>query len=152
MVHEWQRDGYTVSTDPARLNLGVIHGFLTHSYWAEGVPVGIVERSLRHSLSYGVYSGAEQVGFGRLVTDYATFAYLADVFVLEPHRGRGLARWMVTCMLETPELQGLRRWLLATRDAHDVYRSVGFEVSDDPQRFMQIVNRHAYRCAAHAPE
>lgn len=145
MIHEWRRDLYTVSTDPARLQLDVIHGFLVGSYWAAGIPRETVERSLRHSLCYGVYQGDEQVGFGRLVTDFAVFAYVADVFVLDAHRSRGLARWMTRCMLETPELQGLRRWLLATRDAHEVYRSVGFETVTEPTRFMQILNRDVYR-------
>lgn len=145
MHHDWQRDDYTVSTDPARLQLDVIHGFLAGSYWAAGIPRETVERAIRHSLCYGVYQGDEQVGFGRLVTDFATFAYVADVFILEPHRGRGLAKWMARCMVDTPELKGLRRWLLATRDAHAVYRSVGFETVTDPSRFMQILNRDPYR-------
>jgi GNAT superfamily N-acetyltransferase len=145
MIHEWQRDDYTVSTDPARLQLDVIHGFLTGSYWAAGIPRETVERSVRNSLCYGVYLGDTQVGFGRLVTDFATFAYVADVFVLDAHRSRGLAKWMARCMVETPELQGLRRWLLATRDAHAVYRSVGFETVTDTSRFMQILNREVYR-------
>lgn len=145
IIHEWQRNEYTVSTDPARLQLDVIHGFLVGSYWAAGIPRETVERSLRNSLCYGVYHGEEQVGFGRLVTDFAVFAYVADVFTLEAHRGRGLARWMARCMLETPELQGLRRWLLATRDAHAVYQSVGFETVTEPSRFMQILHRDVYR-------
>ena len=145
MMHEWQRDDYTVSTDRARLQLDVIHGFLTGSYWAAGIPRETVERSIQHSLCYGVYRGGEQVGFGRLVTDFATFAYVADVFILDAHRGRGLARWMARCMVDTPELQGLRRWLLATRDAHAVYESVGFETVTEPSRFMQILNRDPYR-------
>ena len=145
MNHDWQRDDYTVSTDPARLQLDVIHGFLAGSYWAAGIPRETVERALRHSLCYGVYQGDEQVGFGRLVTDFATFAYVADVFIVESHRGRGLAKWMARCMVDTPELKGLRRWLLATRDAHAVYRSVGFETVTDTSRFMQILNRDPYR-------
>jgi GNAT superfamily N-acetyltransferase len=145
MTHEWQRDEYTVTTDPSRLQLDVIHGFLTGSYWAAGIPRETVERSIRHSLCYGVYHGHEQVGFGRLVTDFAVFAYVADVFILEPHRGRGLGKWLARCMVDTPGLQGLRRWLLATRDAHEVYRSVGFETVTEPTRFMQILNPNVYR-------
>lgn len=145
MIHEWRREDYTVSTDPARLQLNVIHGFLTGSYWAAGIPRETVERSLRNSLCYGVYLGDTQVGFGRLVTDLATFAYVADVFILDAYRSRGLARWMARCMVETPELKGLRRWLLATRDAHAVYRGVGFETVTDTSRFMQILNREPYR-------
>lgn len=145
MIHEWKRDEYTVSTDPKRLQLDVIHEFLRSSYWAEGIPREIVERAVGNSLCYGVYHGDDQVGFGRLVTDHATFAYVADVFVLPEHRSRGLAKWLARCMVETPGLEGLRRWLLATRDAHAVYRSVGFEQVTDPSRFMQILKRHPYR-------
>lgn len=145
MSHEWQRGDYSISTDPARLQVDVIHGFLTESYWAAGIPRDVVERSMHHSLCYGVYHGDDQVGFGRVVTDYATFAYVADVFILERHRSHGLGKWLARCMVETPELRGLRRWLLATRDAHAIYQSVGFETVTDPSRFMQIVNRDVYR-------
>lgn len=145
MIHEWKRDDYTVSTDRDRLQLDVIHEFLRNSYWARGIPRDIVERALGNSLCYGVYHGDQQVGFGRLVTDHATFAYVADVFVLPAHRSKGLATWMARCMVETPGLEGLRRWLLATRDAHAVYRSVGFEQVTDTSRFMQILKRHPYR-------
>lgn len=144
-IREWNRDEYLVSNDRARLDLGVIHEYLVRSYWAENIPREIVARSLEHSLGYGVYYQDRQVAFARVVTDQATFAYVADVFVLEAHRSRGLARWLMRCILETPELQGIRRWLLATRDAHEVYRSVGFLPLAEPARFMEIVRNDLYR-------
>ena len=137
MFHEWKREGYLISTDPGRLDLGVVHGFLKDSYWAQGVPLEVVERSVENSLVFGVYWGNEQVGFARVVTDRATFAYLADVFVLEEHRGRGLGRWMVEVVLSHPELRGLRRWMLATADAHGLYWGYGFRELANPEIFME---------------
>ena len=140
-MHESHRDGYTVSTDPARLDVDLIHGFLTTSYWAEGVTREQLRRAIAHSMCFGIYHDetAAQVGFARVVTDRATFGYLSDVFVVEGHRGRGLARWLTRSILDHPELQGFRRWMLATRDAHDVYASVGFEPLDAPERLMQYL-------------
>jgi GNAT superfamily N-acetyltransferase len=138
-IHEWQRDGYAVSNDPSRLQLDVIHGFLSRSYWAEGIPRELVARSIEGSLAFGLYHGNEQVGFARVISDQATFAYVADVFVLPHHRGKGLARWLMECILETPGLQGLRRWLLTTKDAHDLYRGVGFTPTAMAERFMVSV-------------
>ena len=144
---EWRRDGYAVSTDPARLDLDVIHGYLVRSYWAEGIPRAVVARSLEHSLNFGIYAlpdAAEaaarwaQVGFARVVSDHATFGYLGDVFVLEPHRGRGLAKWLMDCITEHPDLQGFRRWVLLTRDAHGLYRQFGFTPLAAPDRYMEI--------------
>ena len=140
MRMEWQQGGYIISTDPARLDLEVVHGFLCRSYWAEGIPEEVLRRSIKHSLSFGVYRGATQVGFARVVTDRATFAYLCDVFVIESHRGRGLAKWLMETIIAHPELQGLRRWLLATKDAHDLYRQFGFTELERPRIFME---RHA---------
>lgn len=140
MRTEWQRGEYTISTDPARLDLGVVHDFLRGSYWAKGIPEGVVRRSIEHSLPFGVYEGAAQVGFARVVTDRATFAYLCDVFVIESHRGRGLAKWLVGVVIAHPELEGLRRWLLATKDAHKLYRRFGFTELEHPEIFME---RHA---------
>jgi len=142
----WQHDGYTVSTDRGRLQIGVIHEFLRHSYWAPNIPRHTIERSIEGSLAYGIYHDADgaQVGFGRVITDSATFAYIADVFVLDAHRARGLGRWLIRCMQMTPELQGLRRWLLATRDAHEIYRSAGFETIAEPSRFMEVRVRNPY--------
>lgn len=126
-----------VDTDPARLDLAVIHSFLAASYWARGIPLEVVERSIRHSLCFGLYEGHVQIGFARVVTDRATFAYLADVFVLDSHRGRGLSRRLMDAVVAHPELQGLRRWMLATRDAHGLYAQYGFTALATPEPFMQ---------------
>lgn len=142
---EWKRGACVISTDPARLDRDVIHRFLADSYWARGIPRAVVDRSIDHSLSFGIFEANQQVGFARVITDHATFAYLADVFVLESHRGRGLARWLTEVILSHPDLQGLRRWLLATRDAHALYRKTGFREPEDPSRYMEIVNREVYR-------
>ena len=128
--------GYTLSDDPGRLDLDVIHGFLARSYWSPGIPRETLARALANSLCFGVYLGEAQVGFARLVTDRATFAYLADVFVLEAHRGKGLSRALMEMILAHPEVQGLRRWLLATRDAHGLYRKFGFVELANPALFL----------------
>ena len=137
MHHDWQRGEYTVSTDRTRLDLEVIHGFLVDCYWASGITRERVERSILHSLCFGLYREASQIGFQRVITDRSTFAYLADVFVLEEHRGKGLARWMVECAIQHPDLQGLRNWLLATRDAQALYRLCDFVPLGAPERWMQ---------------
>src|SRR2546421_13076297 len=116
----------TVDTNKERLDLQLIHGFLTNSYWSPGVPLEVVHKSIDHSLCFGVYDGDRQVGFARVISDYCTFAYLADVFVLESDRGRGLSKLLMTAILADSRLQGLRRWLLATRDAHGLYSQFGF--------------------------
>ncbi|MDQ5851537.1 MAG: GNAT family N-acetyltransferase [Chloroflexota bacterium] len=144
MVHEWRRGAYLISTDKRKLDLAVVHGFLATSYWATGVPMEVVERSVEHSLAFGVYEDNRQVGFARVITDRATFAYLADVFILEPWRGKGLGTWLIEVVLSHPELQGLRRWMLATRDAHELYRKAGFTSMASPERFMEIANPDAY--------
>jgi len=134
---EWRRDGYTISTDPALLDIGMIHDFLARrSYWAQEIPLDVVQRSIEHSLCFGLYAAASQVGLARVVTDYAVFAYLGDVFVLEEHRGRGLGTWLVETAGACPELQGVRRWDLATNDAHELYRRFGF-VEANPTRVME---------------
>ena len=144
MIDEWKRGEFTISTDAARLDLGMIHEFLTASYWAAGVPLDVVKRSIEHSLPFGVYHHERQVGFARVVTDYATFAYLADVFVITAYRGRGLAKWLVEAVVAHPELQGLRRWMLATRDAHTLYAKVGFVEIKAPERWMERHRPDAY--------
>jgi GNAT superfamily N-acetyltransferase len=133
-------EGYTLSDAAVRLDLDLIHGFLTGSYWSPGIGRDTVARAIRNSMAFGIYHDASdtQVGFCRIISDRATFAYLADVFVLEDHRGRGLARWMVAAVRAHPELQGLRRWILATRDAHAVYAAVGFAPLAAPERFMEV--------------
>lgn len=142
---EHRRDNFLVSTDKSKLDLDVIHRFLTDSYWSPGIPRHIVEKAIENSLCFGVYDGNAQVGFARVVTDYATYAYLADVFILESHRGRGLSKWMMECVMAHPELQGLRRWMLATRDAHGLYSQFGFEHIEDASRLMHIARPNIYR-------
>ena len=126
MTREWARGDYTISTDPARLDLGVIHGFLARSYWATGRSRERVERAIAASLPFGLYHPTGQVGFARVVTDHVVIAFVADVFVLEAHRGKALGKWLVEVVTGTPELQRIRRWLLGTRDAHGLYRQFGF--------------------------
>ncbi|HEX6802114.1 MAG TPA: GNAT family N-acetyltransferase [Terriglobales bacterium] len=142
---EYHRGGFTVTTDPNRLDEALIHGFLSQSYWAEGIPREVVARSIRNSLCFGVLQGAQQVGFARVITDYATFAYMADVFILEQYRGRGLAKFLMECITKHPELQGLRRWALATRDAHSLYAQFGFTPLAKPQNFMELHNPDIYK-------
>ncbi len=144
MHQEWHREGLVVTTDPARFDLRAIHDYLTRSYWAEGVPFEIVERSIRGSLCFGLLDGDAQVGFARAITDRATFAYLADVYVLESHRGGGLSVWLMECVMAHPELQGLRRWSLVTKDAHGLYRKFGFEIPARPERHMELVRPNIY--------
>lgn len=141
---EWRQGGYAISTDPERLDRGVIHGFLSASYWAKGIPRKVVDRSIEGALCFGLYEGDTQVGFARVITDRATFAYLADVFVVESHRGRGLAAWLMKTIMGHPELEGLRRWILMTRDAHGLYRKFGFRELADSGRCMEIVDREVY--------
>ncbi len=121
-VMEYRRGEFLISTSRELLDLDVIHGFLTNCYWAKGIPREIVLRSIEHSLCFGVYEGSgAQIGFARVVSDFATVAYLGDVFVLESHRGRGLSKWLMECVVQHPRLQNLRRWILLTRDAHGLY-------------------------------
>jgi GNAT superfamily N-acetyltransferase len=132
-------DGYEISDDPARLDMELVHGFLSgEAYWSRGVPRDVFERAVTESLNVGVYRDGAQVGYARVVTDRATFAWLCDVFIAADHRGRGLGHWLVESVLTHPDLQGLRRILLATADAHGVYRSLGFTELADPRRFMEI--------------
>jgi len=138
MVIESQRDEFLISTDPARLNFDVIHGFLANCYWSKGIPREVVARSIEHSLCFGVYDGSgAQVGFARVVSDFATVAYLGDVFILESHRGRGLSKLLMECITQHPALQGLRRWILLTRDAHGLYKKFGFTPVKAPDRYME---------------
>jgi GNAT superfamily N-acetyltransferase len=138
MPEETLPDGYLVSDDPVRLDVSAIHAYLTRSYWAAGIPREIVERAVRGSLCVGLYTaGGEQVGFVRVVTDYATFAWLCDVYVLEPHRGRGLSKAMMRAVLSHPKLQTVRRLTLATRDAHGLYAQFGFKPVAKPESQME---------------
>jgi N-acetylglutamate synthase-like GNAT family acetyltransferase len=131
-------DGYTTSCDPARLDLDVVHGFLAQSYWAKSIPKALVEKSIQGSLCWGVYHEAKQVGFARVITDKATFAYLCDVFISDEHRGKGLSKALVSAIVAHPDLQGLRRWMLVTIDAHGLYEQFGFKTVSQPERHMEI--------------
>ena len=136
-AHEWRRDHYLVSTDKRRLDLAVAHGFLTTSYWSAGIPLETVQRALEHSLTFGVYDNDQQIGMARVISDYTTFAYVADVFILDAYRGQGLGLWLMECVIAHPHLQGLRRWTLFTRDAHGLYEKVGFKRSEASERLME---------------
>lgn len=134
----WRKGEFEISTDRQRLDRELIHDFLSRqSYWAQGRSLEVVNRGIEHSLSFGVYHGAQQIGFARVVTDYATFAWLADVFVLDDYRGQGLGKWLIEVILAHPQLQGFRRWALATKDAHELYRSFGFNELMRPERWME---------------
>ena len=149
MSEEWRRDEYVISTERARLDVDLIHGDLSgSSYWAKGRPREVVERSIEHSLPFGVYLGERQVGFARVITDYATFGYVADVFVLPSHRGHGIAKELMRAVREHPELQSLRRWHLVTRDAHGLYAQFGFAPLDAPERHMAFTVPNAYAARA----
>jgi N-acetylglutamate synthase-like GNAT family acetyltransferase len=141
---EWTRDGLTISTDRSRLDRGAIHEFLRGSYWAKGIPRELVDRAIDNSLCFGLYNADRLVGFARVITDSTTFAYLSDVFVLESHRGRGLGTWFMESVLSHPDLQNLRRWMLATADAHGLYRRVGFTALSKPERIMEKLLANAY--------
>ena len=139
-----RRGEYTITTDRHCLDLEAIHGFLTNSYWSPGVPIEIVERAIANSLCFGLFHVKDQVGFARVITDKATFAYLADVYVLETHRGQGLSKWLLKVIQGHQDLQGLRRVMLATRDAHGLYAQFGFTALANPSRMMEIVDADAY--------
>jgi GNAT superfamily N-acetyltransferase len=136
MAEEWRLGSAMVSTDPARLDLAVVHGFLTTAYWSPGVSLETVRRAIEYSMPFGVYVDERQVGFARVISDRATYAYLADVFILPEARGQGLARFLLDCIEAHPELQGLRTWALFTRDAHGLYEKVGFERGQMEGRLM----------------
>jgi GNAT superfamily N-acetyltransferase len=143
---------YSIITDKSKMDIKVIHAFLSRSYWAENIPIETVERSIEGSLCFGVFyndnqpsTPGQQVGFARLVTDKATFAYLADVFIIEEHRGNGLSKWMMEAIMTYSELQGLRRIILATRDAHGLYAQFGFTPLNNVDRWMQIHNPDIYK-------
>ena len=144
-VVEHRRGEFVISTERTRLDLDVIHGFLTSCYWAKGVPREVVARSIEHSLCFGIYDGrGAQIGFARVVSDFATVAYLGDVFVLKPYRGRGLSKWLMECIMGHPSLQGLRRWILLTRDAHGLYSQFGFMTLKSPERYMELHRPDVY--------
>ena len=159
-IVESRRGEFLISTDPRRLDLDAIHEFLTNSYWARGIPREVVARSIEHSLCFGIYDesraqlphpasearcGAPQVGFARVISDFATFAYLGDVFVLEAYRARGLSKWMMESIVGHPRLLGLRRWVLVTRDAHGLYTKFGFRPLKAPDRYLEVDRADIYQ-------
>ena len=134
----WQRGEYTISTDQSLLDIDLIHDFISNrSYWGTGRAREVVRRSIENSLAFGVYHNDRQVGFARIVTDYATFAWVADVFVVPEHRGRGLSKWLMEVIIGHPKLQGFRRWVLATKDAQGLYEQFGFIKLLRPERWME---------------
>jgi GNAT superfamily N-acetyltransferase len=144
-IADHRRGEFLISTNPERLSLDVIHGFLTNCYWAKGIPREVVARSIEHALCFGIYAAnGEQVGFARVISDFATIAYVGDVFVLETHRGRGLGKWLMQCITGHPALQNLRRWILTTRDAHGLYSQVGFTPVKFPERYMELHQADVY--------
>jgi GNAT superfamily N-acetyltransferase len=144
MHHLWSRGDFEISTDPARIHVGAVHKFLTNSYWAEGIPLETVQRSIANSICFGMYFAQQQFGFARVISDRATFAYLADVFILPAYRGRGLSKWLMECIVAHPDLQGMRRWMLATRDAHKLYANYGFIPVQKPDRWMERHDPEVY--------
>jgi GNAT superfamily N-acetyltransferase len=145
MAHEWREGAYLISDAEHLLCLDVIHKFLVQSYWSAGIPKELLALAIANSLSFGVYEGKQQVGFARVISDYATFAYIADVFVLEEHRGKGFSKRLMEMIMSHPRLQGLRRWHLATRDAHGLYQQYGFTALSDPARHMEISRPDIYQ-------
>ena len=137
-INEWRKADFVISTQRSRLNLEFIHSFLsTRAYWAIGRSLEVVQRAIENSLNFGVFDGSKQIGFARVVTDYATFAWLADVFIIDEYRGRGLGIWLIEVITSHPNLQEFRRWILATRDAHELYRRFGFNELSNAQRYME---------------
>jgi len=138
-VIESHHDQFTISTDPARLDVDAIADMLARAYWAKGRTRDVIARYLQHSLAFGLYDGPRQIGLARLITDYTTFAWLCDVFIHEDYRGLGLGKWLMQTIHNHPDLQGLRRWALVTRDAHSLYRQFGWEGLHDPDSWMEIL-------------
>jgi len=139
------KDGFTISTEKEKLDIDLIHSFLTRSYWAEGISKEIIGRSVEGALCFGVFENEKQVGFARMITDRATFAYLADVFIIEEYRGRGLSKWLMEVIMSHPDLQRLRRMMLATRDAHELYKKFGFTPLNNVDRWMHIHQPEIYK-------
>ncbi|MBI5350156.1 MAG: GNAT family N-acetyltransferase [Chloroflexi bacterium] len=162
MNFEQRKDNFLISTDPSKIDLDAVHAYLVRSYWAEGIPREVVERSIKGSLCFGVYMESEvsdfgqrqetlhskplkQIGFARVITDRATYAYIGDLYILEEYRGKGLSKWLMSCIKAHPDLQDLRRWALATRDAHGLYKQFGFAELKAPERWMEITNPGIYK-------
>lgn len=141
MKRNFRKGNYHISTDKSKLDLKVIHSFLSNSYWAKGRSLKILKLTIKHSLCFGLYYKNRQVGFARVITDYATFAYLADVFIIEGFRGKGLSKWMMKVIFDYGETEQVRRWLLATTDAHGLYEKFGFQGLKDPKIMMEMFRK-----------
>ena len=141
---EYTKGRYWITTDTQKLDIDAIHAYLSRSFWAEGIPKETVAKAIVNSLCFGLFDGADQVGFARVVTDRATYAYLCDVYVLETHQGRGLGKWLIETVMAQPDLQGLRRFQLVTRDAHGLYSRHGFATPANPERQMEIFKHGMY--------
>lgn len=142
-AENFQKKGFSISTDKSLLDRAMIFQFINEqSYWGKGIKKSVLENSIENSICFGIYYQQQQLGFARVITDKATFAYLADVFILPAYRKQGLSKWLVQHILAYPELAGLRRWLLATADAHGLYAQMGFSPIKKPETFMEIVSRH----------
>jgi len=144
---EWTKEDMLISDNPSLLDVDMIHSFLAQSYWAKRIPREVVEKSIRGSLNFGVYRNSQQVGFARAITDKATFAYLADIFILPEHQRHGLGKWLMECIINHPDLQGLRRMVLATKDAQTYYQRYGFRPLSNPDRLMEILVADIYQRA-----
>ena len=142
---DFTKDRYYISTENEKMDVDLIHSFLSRSYWAEGISKEIIRRSIEGALCFGVFENDKQVGFARMITDRATFAYLADVFIIEEYRGLGLSKWLMEVIMVHPDLQGLRRMMLATRDAHELYKKFGFTPLNNVDRWMHIHNPDVYK-------
>ena len=142
---EWVREKFTVTSDPDRVDRALVSTFLASTYWAQGIPASTVERSIEGSVCFSLLDSDRQIGFARVITDRAAIAFLADVFILPEYRAQGLGTWLIECVLKHPDLQGLRRWILVTRDAHDLYRKFGFQSLARPEGFMELHNPDVYR-------
>ena len=140
MITELRKRDFLISTNKRKLQIKTIHGFLTKSYWSTGISVAKVRKSISHSVCFGIYHKKKQIGFARVITDFVRFGYLADVFVAEEYRGRGLSKWLMKCILENRELKHLQTWMLATRDAHGLYSQFGFEPLNEPKKYMRKQN------------
>jgi N-acetylglutamate synthase-like GNAT family acetyltransferase len=147
-AREWIRDDYIVSTDRRKLDIDLTHDYLARSYWAAGMPRVLLERAIANSLTFGIYYRDRQVGFARVITDLATYAYLSDVFVVEAHRGRGLSKWLMECILAHPDLQGLRRFALFTRDAQGLYEQYGFGPPRGKSIYMERWEPNVYAASS----
>ena len=142
---DFTKDGFTISTEKEKLDIDLIQSFLNRTYWAEGISKEVIRRSIEGSLCFGVFENDKQVGFARMITDKATFAYLADVFIIEEYRGRGLSKWLMEVIMSHTDLQGLRRMILATKDAHGLYKQFGFTPLINVERWMHILDPDVYK-------